>query len=659
MLTNTSIFRVGFQAVKGIDTFYYASPNPLPGFVEGFHADGTTPLKPAGSFAFRLLSLAPDTGTDFLGNPYRSVAVHSEARTPVGGNTNSGYWLSAPQPSRFAVVSHYSDLRTFPVTPQYGDINFVLDPSFEYDRVGSPPFWWGPFEPEGGEPPEETPPLEKLGPGEFRQRLAARLTFGEHPAIHAALTVIDSLETPFGDNCLEVVTHAHPESEFYEPEGAFTGAFQVATAKTITFSCVLRCKGPGFKVLLKLGHGAVGEAVEEVEVTNEWTRFSVTLEPKASGTTFAAVVVPRPEKLTGSPARTFYLDAAQINRGTKALPYFDGDSQSAKWEGIKGRSASIELVEPELEDSSVVIDSIVLNPITPGIAFNVYYTNDLTGSEKPGEMTEEEWEQKLWVRVPKSFITAVKTTYVLPEPITAKFIKIEFSHLQPRTYDPGNYQKPTQYRLFPDWVATPFLAEVAAPSFAAKRVGVIYDALELAYQPLLTDLLQGPITPEHPAPKANVEGPAANRVDPSTLNRINLVINTYLRPPAFRPKTFSLLGEKAAANASNQVSYPVEGTPAFEGQLNLGVSGLDRQVIITDQSFPVMFFWVTCRHEYKELSGVLESNRAYFAGIKELSFLRNNYGKTSDIPMYTESGGDDENTDHNDFVIEREEWFAY
>ena len=116
--------------------------------------------------------------------------------------------------------------------------------------------------------------------------------------------------------------------------------------------------------------------------------------------------------------------------GTKATAYVDGDQASCKWENQKGRSGSVELIEPEIEDNAVVIDSIILDPLTPGVAFNIYYTNDLTGSESNEPMTEEQWEQKLWQRVPQSYVTSVKTTYVLPEPITAKFVKIEFSQLQ-------------------------------------------------------------------------------------------------------------------------------------------------------------------------------------------------------------------------------------
>ena len=39
----------------------------------------------------------------------------NQAEAGAGGaNPNTGYWLSSPQPTPFAVVSHYSDLRPLP-----------------------------------------------------------------------------------------------------------------------------------------------------------------------------------------------------------------------------------------------------------------------------------------------------------------------------------------------------------------------------------------------------------------------------------------------------------------------------------------------------------------------------------------------------------------
>jgi hypothetical protein len=653
MTTNVSELRISFQIVSGIEKIYYAQPNPLPGFVEALQSDGKALLTPPASFAFRLLGLIADAGTDFLGDPYRSIVIHSSAEAPAGANTNAGYWLSAPQPSKFAVTSHYSDLRAFPTVPIYGVINTLLNPSFEYDVVGKQPFGWlavSDFTEDGETSVLPAKEIIKGEEGEVefeaRQKIPAELFFDTVESL-ATIKVVDSIEAARGNNSLEINTIAHLADRYHESEGAYAQV-TVGLAKPITFSIWVRSNVGKYSLVLEIGDSIVGKAEEVVEVNAEWQRFSVTLKPIESGTTTVTVRTIANE----TAARTFYIDGAMTNAGTVAAPYIDGDSPSCKWENQRGRSASIEFTEPALLDAPAVIDSIILDPITPGVAFNIYYTNDLTGSEDEGEMTEEQWEQKLWIHVPQSYVTSVKTTYVLPESITAKFLKIEFSQLQARPYEPGDYQKPTRYKLFPDWVATPFLAELSLPDFTSKRVGVVYDALELGYKPLIEDLIQAPSSPEHPTPTPSIAPPASNRVDPETLRLIETTLNTYLKPPAARAATTTLLGERAANNANNAVSYPVEGEPQFRGNTTMAVSGLDRQAIVLDESYPVLFFWVTCRHEYKELTATFENNRAYFAGLKELAFLRNQYSIVADTELYLEAGTDDTNTELSDFNVE-------
>jgi len=673
MTTNVSELRIGIQVVSGITKLYYATPNPLPGFVEAVQSDGKTPLAgkeaPPASLAFRLLGLVADAGTDFLGDPYRSVAIHSSAQAPVGENTNAGYWLSAPQPSRFAVTSHYSDLRQFPETPIYGVINRLLNPSFEYDLLGGQPFGWQTttdYREDDVAPAQ--PAAVEVGPGEFVQAFEAVLNFDVSFENQCVIKVVNEPPAEKGIHSLEVQTAEHGADRFHYGEGVYAQV-NIALAKPTTFSVWVRSNKGTYPVVLEVGDDTVGKAEEVVTITAEWQRFSVTIaSPISTGSSTVAVRTLQSE----THARTFYIDGAMVQSGTKATAYVDGDKTSCKWENQRGRSGSVELIEPIIEDNAVVIDSIILNPLTPGVAFNVYYTNDLTGSEGGGELTEEEWEQKLWVHVPQSYVTSVKTTYVLPEPITAKFVKIEFSQLQPRPYEPGDYQKPTGYKLFPDWVALPFLAELSLPSFVAKRVGVVYDALELAYQPILADLIQGPSSPEHPTPTPTIAPPASNRVDPETLKQIELAINTFLKPPAVRADPLTLLGVRASANSSAQANYPVESKPEFHGPISNVVSTLNRQALVLDESTPVMYFWVTCRHEYKEAKARFETDKAYFAGLKELAFLRSQFSVASDTNIYEEAGTDDTNTLLSDFNVETypvenngivygEEsvWFAY
>src|ERR1700747_1297163 len=101
----------------------------------------------------------------------------------------------------------------------------------------------------------------------------------------------------------------------------------------------------------------------------------------------------------------------------------------------------------------VVVDSILLDPITPNITFNVYYSNDGDPESIP-----DNWDGKLWTRVPQVYQAKKRDTYYLPRPVTAKYFKIEFTNLQAQSYR-TKVNAPVQYRRFPSWVLDYFLLQ--------------------------------------------------------------------------------------------------------------------------------------------------------------------------------------------------------
>ena len=715
-----------------------------------------------GSLNFRLLALVADSGTDFLGDPYRSVAIVSEAQAG-GANPNTGYWLSSPQPTQFAVVSHYSDLRPLPTIPTYGLANLISNPSYEYDLVGGQPALWAPL----GDrelPPEKALPAIEVGAGEWIQPLQGVLFFnifdstlrvnrfrGEWEELEVyskgeGVQVIETLEVKLTkqktasekrekeerearekwvtEEGEAKITNAElkekettqtserktaekeeaKELEEFEREGTVTrtfvslinenraqnplgfegltyweerlGQFEAVkgfqylevnthngggvelTAESeipvkigvpITLSFWIRSQEPNFSVEVFFGDPTVGETIEPIMVTDEWIRHEVTLTPTESGTANASIQVPW---VHGN--HIFFIDGLMANHGTSAAKYIDGDVVSCLWNGIKGRSSSVELQELESEENSVVIDSMLIDPITSGVGMNVYYSNDLTGSQGEGDPTIEDWERKLWTRVPQTYTTSGKTTVVFPSPIVAKFVKLEFTNLQPKPYTPGDFQKPTSYKQFPNWVSDVFLRLIGSPNFVVGNVGVVFDKLELMYNYYRKDLEQ---SPNSPFIKPASSGEAQDLADPTTLALIKQVINTYTQPPAAQaPDT--MMGAAAKSSSLKETNYPIEPNAAFNGPANFPVSSLDRTNIVIDQGTPVMFFYVTCRHEYKELTGLFAENKAYFAGLKQLAFLRESYTTTADGELYIETGADDINTERNDFVVEDGLWYT-
>jgi hypothetical protein len=69
-----------------------------------------------------------------------------------------------------------------------------------------------------------------------------------------------------------------------------------------------------------------------------------------------------------------------------------------------------------------------------------------------------------------------------------------------------------------------------------------------------------------------------------------------------------------------------------------------------ENNYPVMFFYVTARHKYREVVAEFSSNRGYFAGVREIGFLRNHYASAQDNVLYVEPGGDNVNTSRSDFT---------
>lgn len=629
-----SLLRIGFQntglAGEGIESAWFSEPNPL---ASGQALSSiATPLKnPEGdpfSFCFRILSLTADSGIDFLGNPYRSVVVQADANNTSSTNgSNSGYWLSAPQPSKFAVVSNYFDMRPVP-SASYGFSNLIVNPNFEYDAVGEMPKGWS---------------KDELGTVSFSNwKVEEGWSAGEGKK---AMHVIASLapEGRAGIMLSEVDEVPVIPGAIYHCQGTF---------KPVTLNgCEYRLENTWYTAAhVEINNGLISLTVLEETVIKKFSKAP----PNAAFMRMRCYL----HNPTGSTQTTniWYDNVAftPVKSESELSPYFDGDSINCQWTGQPGSSGSIQVFEEGPEENTVVIDSVLLDPLTPNIAFNVYYSSDGVSDETT---TEQEWENKLWTRVPKTFVANQRQTYVFPEPIATKFVKIEYSHLQAQSYNAGQSQIPTTYKKFPKWVEDFFLAQLESPQFIASNVGVTYDALTFAYNPFLKDLAQDPDAPVT-ADSPNANESAANLVDATTLERIKLNMKPYQQPPAAQADPSTLLGKIAQTAALSSSNYSVESNPSSFVPIQT-VSSLNRGNLVAEESMPIMFFYLTCRHAYKELSAPFDHNRAYFAGVKEVAFIRNNYTTTADENLYIENGADDLNVEVNDFVIEDQEWFTY
>jgi hypothetical protein len=341
-----------------------------------------------------------------------------------------------------------------------------------------------------------------------------------------------------------------------------------------------------------------------------------------------------------------------------------------------------------INDQPVEIDSVLLDPLTPNIYFNVYYSNDSVGPET----NDETWEKLLWTRVPKVFKAIKKQSYVLPDTISAKYVKIEFTHLQGKYYAPGDFEKPILYKKFPQWVLDYFIAEYeykrnkTYDPFIKGQITLEYDLLDLAFNYYKGDIIDGVEIPPSPTndPQSNnalinllnanydqLAGAGDLNID--TLSSIKIAFSKFSSHPATSGNSNSTVGALANQNAYSTLgaglingriapaqNYPTEiQTPALADTTQ--VSTFDREPLLFEKSAPSMFFFVNCRHEYREAYAKFSNDKAYFAGIKQIAFQKASPVAVSDDEIYTyKVNGTSANLEHNDFIMsdDKKSWLA-
>ena len=290
--------------------------------------------------------------------------------------------------------------------------------------------------------------------------------------------------------------------------------------------------------------------------------------------------------------------------------------------------------------AQVVVDRVTIDPLTPGMYAYIYYSNDVQG---PG-VDSASWDNLLWNPVYKPLQLTNSQTYVFPEPIHAKYIKVEFSNLQPKSYNPGPFQAPTRYRKHPSWVLNYFLTVFASQELdlLSSQVAVTYDALDLAYSYHTEDIVQ------RPAASALANFPTTqtvNQADPRTLAKIGLDFQQFGTQPAKSGDGQSILGRFGATQPFTD--YSVEEVQTGVGNTSV-VSNLNRESLLVEKGFPFMFFYLPCRHMYRVAEAIFEKNVAYFAGVRNIVFHRDIYTLSDDTPQYNETLADANNSLIND-----------
>jgi hypothetical protein len=136
----------------------------------------------------------------------------------------------------------------------------------------------------------------------------------------------------------------------------------------------------------------------------------------------------------------------------------------------------------------------------------------------------------------------------------------------------------------------------------------------------------------------------SDQVDPTVIDRINLAMNPYRTGTnAFARSDYlpSVVGQTAISQQT-----PTEINRLASSDINL----LRNLEVVKESDYPVMFFYLTCRHKYREVEAPFSYDRAYFVGIREIAFTRDSYTVAYDNDHYIEPSGDLLNTERNDFT---------
>jgi hypothetical protein len=588
---------------------------------------------------FRVLSLAGDSGTDFLNNPYRSVVLTTPVSNINASQVNIGgignYWMSPALPASDAVASLYFDMRRSQNGSQNGQTNIVPDPSFEYDVLGTPSTW------------------------DYNLASGSIVNFS---VINATTTIPASTGVQLLELSANTVA-AHSYIQAYTNELLpVTGGLYYSGFANISWGA----SPPNAYGVLQYDwySGTVdspvylSSSIGTIQAIPGGNQLASLIAPAPVGATLVRVTVTGYSASSSTQNITMYIDGICVIQDT-VLPtaYFDGDSADCEWAGQPGDSSSVQIITNPISDDPIVVDALVLNPIFPNQHYNIYYSNDNNGNDAT-PVTSDDWENKLWTRAASLTSNFGNETQVLPQPIGAAYIKIELTNPQMQPYDPGTFQLPINYKTFPSWVQNYFFSQVDYPTWDTDQVVVQSDSLTTLYTPDLSDLQQSPVIPSVPSPTIYSTSSSSN-LDNTTLGQIDLTVSPYQDALGVQADTTTIIG----AISANQINNVIDGAqqvteaapPTYPAITT--VSSLQRDSILGELLSPDMYFFYTCRHGYMEKQATIADNKAYFFGMNNIVFLRSQGEVVGDSTVYTETGIDMINASVNDFTLTNQGWW--
>lgn len=311
-----------------------------------------------------------------------------------------------------------------------------------------------------------------------------------------------------------------------------------------------------------------------------------------------------------------------------------------------------------------VVDNIRIAPRTHGVRMHVYYTRDNLHGEAP-KLTDH-WDQMLWIPVNEVYELRRDEVIQLPYGLRASYIKLEFTNLRPMPFSipPFPELPPVEFKRHPTWVENAFentklrtvvedwFVQTSTPVQRRIMQEISNPIQEFAYKhrEFMTALSHGLIEDSRLIGSGLVDSGTGVFIDPVTSSKIRLSSNTMFRGSLLATiRDSSILGTALRSRSTTIEPFLRESQPAQEARSPFVSTRGDR----VTHSFSAlaetpMWFNRKCRHFYRKDKARF-NRKAYFVGIRDVEFRRNDYTVDFDDPIISDDLYDDTFLDLNSF----------
>lgn len=587
----------------------------------------------------------PDTGTDFLGNAYTTQFKNYPATAVFSGS--SSFWQSRANPSPFAVESLYFNMTNPSGSAQTFDQIFIdpittgnsLHIYYSNDDIGA-----------------STAGVSFANGSAFMQ---GNYLWNDH--------FVDGPDPSLWDSSSNIMGLYFPDFNNVGASADYfkTGIISVGSAFSVGGNITQQGYGRGDTTVLLSNAGKYGTAGSylELDVALQGTTFSTGYSLQYQLTTSAY----------GGSANIVLksiLNGTAITTVTKAIPALASEDILGIRNDTSNGFAYMYTVPGGLTGTPILQGSVAaLAGVSTGgrTAIIIEDVNspplsvDQISFQEIHQYGAADWDSKLWTPVHKNYTT--KRGYLkLPNPITAKYVKLEFSNLTPTPYP--TFYAPNlpdiQFNAYPSWVVS--YIEPLAPRVTILNQlqpdNVMTNNINLGLQQpnpsLYTDSKPESIfdyiasienSPGTGVPTLNIGLNNNNnqlpQIYPNTLFQESDLFSTVLTPDPLATRHL-ILNTGAATDFSQEI--PV-------GAYDVGpITARNDTSVIGERNYPILFFPRTCRHAYQVVETQRDQQLAYNVVIRQIGFYRTDQTVFTNNETYFETLDDTSSTESSNFV---------